>query len=401
MVISRFFDKIKYEALLFGFMSFSLAIVLSNEQDPMWLYNEFYLVDYSVGFCSRLLIASIVSLITDNFSNEWLTGFCIASNLIAYLLYAILAGRVIRKLKDNTATLAKAAAFTVALFPLGMTVFAHWFGMLDIFMFIIAMITVVCINSKWLCVLTPVLIFIGLAVHPGYVFQYAPLIGALLAYKMVKSNFAKSDVILFFVSAAVGALSLAYFEFFALKTLTVSFEGLKEHIASKIGDYSLIRGEFYKGYLFNDYSDEVIQGSDTALANPSNYYERIMVFLSTAFGSISVFTLIYYFICFVFVCVFFCVLLRRLFKTEKGFLRKSPYVLSALIIFMSACASLLSTDTQRWLSAGILSMLIFMLNLLYNSDETATAVCDKAGEKLKSSPLIAVLFLFAFVSSLY
>ena len=86
----KFFLKIKYELVLFLMLlvqaCFNLDFV--NGMDRNFLL--YYLVDFSMGKTSRLLIGSLVNLLTDNPTKVWINCFAGVVLLLTFIFTSVI-----------------------------------------------------------------------------------------------------------------------------------------------------------------------------------------------------------------------------------------------------------------------------------------------------------------------
>lgn len=179
--------------------------------------NAWYVINYDYGFGSRLLIGSLINLLTGGFVtgifayNFVLTALCAVCVLTAFVI-----GRVYKKLPDRQA---KLAVLFLAVFYLMSPASPEYLwtaenmGRLDTYLLLLSLVAVVIFfaagNAVVRYVLFAVLGCLCVLIHQAYVFLFFPLMLVMMIEDIWENNLKKQYVIGgIAVSAAVGGLFL-------------------------------------------------------------------------------------------------------------------------------------------------------------------------------------------------
>lgn len=368
-------QKYKYEFLIF--------LVLLVQSIPALFrgpseYYIAYLFDYKIGYVSRVLIGSLINLLTNNLTVAWLRTFITTVYILVFMLVALLLGKLIR---HTNADKRRFLIFTIAYFLIAkyaMWVWFIYFGIFDIFWFSFAILAIIAVNNRYAKWFIPILCFLGLATHYAFAFIFMPTIAVVLLFDLIEKKYAKQNLILTVVSCATMAVTSVYFFIFANRTIKLQGDALVEYVYSKL-DYRF--SDFFKTYLVF-YFDPKAQSLIETLkdlwayvsANDLKYYLQIF------YPSVPVLVLL--------ICFWVKVVKLSTAKNEK---RLYLFICTALP-FAAMPAFLFSNDLYRLLSQFILSQFCLIFYLVYKKNNAVLSALQSIGMFLKRYPeLIFIL----------
>ena len=213
-----------------------------------------YLGDFSIGKCSRFLIGSVISIFRDTYTKEWIYSF----NLVFLILIFILCGYYISSAaasskKSNTLpVMIVSAIFIMCPFSFASIYGSRYFGLLDIYEFLVFLLCIMLGKNKYLFYLIPFLCAAGVFIHDSYILVYLCPCLAVCAYYAVKRHKKSIPALTGFgVSSAAGFAASVFVVFFSQSTIKMSEAQVMEYLAAK-GQCSVNEVSGYiEQYLFN------------------------------------------------------------------------------------------------------------------------------------------------------
>jgi len=368
-------QKYKYEFLIF--------LVLLVQSIPALFrgpseYYIAYLFDYKIGYVSRVLIGSLINLLTNNLTVAWLRTFITTVYILVFMLVALLLGKLIR---HTNADKRRFLIFTIAYFLIAkyaMWVWFIYFGIFDIFWFSFAILAIIAVNNRYAKWFIPILCFLGLATHYAFAFIFMPTIAVILLFELIDTKYAKQNLLLTVVSFATMTVTSVYFFIFANRTIRLQGDALISYVYSKL-DYQFT--DFYKTYLvfyFNPEAQSILKTLKDlwayVSANDLKYYLQIF------YPSIPVLVLL--------IIVWLKSYKFTSTKSEKRF-----YLFVCIVLPLAALpAFLFSNDLYRLLSQFILSQFCLIFYLVYKKNNAVLSALQSIGMFLKRYPeLIFIL----------
>ena len=145
---AKIFSDYKYGIVIFAVLAVQAIINLIPIVPVGEYLYVYYLVDFSMGSASRLLIGSIINLITDTPTIEWVTRLTVVFVFITLLVSAFLAGKVISSVKKEL----RLHIFIFTLFlvsgPFAFANFSRYTGFFYPYMFILSLVAIVFLFNK-------------------------------------------------------------------------------------------------------------------------------------------------------------------------------------------------------------------------------------------------------------
>lgn len=366
---AKLFSCFKYELGIFILLGLQ-AFMNLNPYYAVGEYIElYYLVDFSMGKTSRLLLGSIVSLFTDNPTPEWIEAFAVTVLYLVIALVSVLLGKVIRKTSDEL----KPQIYVLMLFfvsgPFGMFGFSRYLGMLDIYMFIFTVLAVLCACNKYLRWLVPLFCAAGVFTHHAFAITYFPLIILVVFYLMLTQEKKGGNAGVFALASAVTVALTLYCATADVDAMNITFDEMKEIIKQRSGyDYSET-GLGYIGFYFYNIAPEAV-GLNVEQISESSALDLFLGFAKYVQGQgISAETAIpILLMAAAAVAVFAAIWICCMKNTDSKVRRFVYFCFMAFMLFIPVCFTV-AQDYVRWAQAGVLVQFGLMFLMFVKKDE--------------------------------
>lgn len=392
-------SKFKYELAAFLLLCIQACIDtdLFRGMDPG--FYGYYLADFSMGKTSRLLIGSFVNLLTDKPTVEWINGFAAVILLLTYIFTALLIGKVIKSTDSQLRPCVVIFSLFAVSGAFGVYTYAKFFGLLDIFMYLFTVVSVVAVRNKMFRWLIPLFCIGGVLINYVYTIAYFPLVAAVLLYLIFTQEKKAGSIILFTVVCAVSVLLMFYCAFIGKETATFTFEEMQSIMESKLGEeltYDQIH--YYDYYLYGNHANEEILGIEMQDMTPVEFIKALLWYLSEIgynFRGMFAVTLsaIPVFIAF-WVLWFNCV---REAETKP---RKFVYLCFMLVPIFTVLCCVLSTDMTRWAASGAIVQFGLCLFMFAVKDKPFEKVMLKFKELIKGRGIIVAVIWIVYESGI-
>lgn len=379
----------------FGYKPFGLSVNPATYQ--------FYVCDFSVGFCSRLLLGAVISLFADKVSLAAIQLIVNSAVMLSLVMLSVVAGAALKLALKNKSmpALVIAAAFVVS--PLVSVANMSAAGLLDVYLLIMFLVWLSLIKTPLCAVLTPIVCLAGMTVHYEFLFAFLPPMLTLLFYYsfFAETKGARARSTFSFVSgSAVSASSFFYFVFFAKDHLKMTSDEFYLHMLSRF-DISRFESETLTGImgapLYRNYFDYYIFGQyrgNDYFGNISDFF----IFLKNWSGNnfnremfikdMNIFMPV-----FMFCAVFWVVCIIR----EKG-IKKLPFIFFIGQALVLVPELIISTDLWRWFSAALISQFTVFFTVYADEGSPLRSAVAAAGQK---RPVRAVSAVWLICYSAY
>lgn len=179
--------------IIFLFLTVQFFMNCPDHLQPWSAWS--YAVDYSMGFSSRMLIGTLLSMLCHGFVSESAaTVFCVISTLLLNGLIAFLLNTVVSR---STPTEKSAVVFLVLCYVsspgsvASLWTLANW-GRLELYNLIITLFSVILFHKlenvylKYFVLV--VLNCINIAIYQGFIFLYFPIIFMIMVFHIIQNN---------------------------------------------------------------------------------------------------------------------------------------------------------------------------------------------------------------------
>jgi len=313
--------------------------------------------DYSLGFLPRVLSGQLLTLFTGGSMTGPIAGaYLLILHVVTYGLLSLVLGMLIEKALS-------AKNYLMAMFPLLIifTPLAVWMRVLsdrqlDTLMFLFALAAFFLIRNEKLMWLAPVCVCLGIMASESFMLLFFPLVFAMLYYEFIKGGM-KRTRLYNLIATTVSSFALAvYMQWAVLHSELVSKYSYAESIAyleRKIGRaFTEVFGDLHvEMYVSSGIFGKVLDGRKFALMS-INAWSQFDYFKP-------VFYIIALLICAP-ILIFTLTIWRRRMKGEKGFWKKSPYILFMLAPLIIFPAFLVFGDIDRLVSAVLLTQVLLL-----------------------------------------
>ncbi len=343
--------------------------------------DVWYVLDYSYGFGTRLMIGSILHLfLGDYISGQVAAAFVTGSLAVLCILLSILAGECFRKAKTQNSRIT--VAFFVALYVASPASPAYlWtaenFGRLETWLFIIAILLVFVYlkvsSFVFRCFLYTLLAILALTIHQVYFFLFFPSLCVLLLAEWNKGKYEKKRIIWTLCVGFIVVIVFIYMQFCSgiyYDDLTMLTDELRKHTDMSVSEPTLLAEYFWT------LRDHIIYNQLPELR------ERVR------FGIITMFLLMP-----MWLCIFW--IKREVFVSSCGARDRGTHILMILtdIAFIPVFAMM--TDWGRWFAALFSVQFLSFTAFAGSGEDEFNNITDKAGEIIvKYLPAFLMIILY-------
>ncbi len=391
----------KYEAVIFLMTMVTVFLNLDKLSEIHHMYIPYYLYDFSMGINSRVLVGSFVKLLNSHPTAEWITGFARVFLIFGMLLTAIALGRVVK----NTKSESRLSVFVFIVFFISgahtLSLFSRFFGMLDIHMYILAIISVVFAGNKYLRWFVPVLCVAGVLINYVFVLSYFPFVLLALLYYADKSDNKTAHIVVLIITV-ISAFALTFYCVFEAKdhmfmTVDEALKAMEEKVGHSFSDEE---NEYALLYLFGSHPEsEAMYGFKIEDISPVQYIYYFIKFINeNRIDGSGVFSLTI--VTVPAVAVFWAIWIMCIKNAEK----KGTKFVYLCCILSSLCipvCCLLSTDYVRWIGAIIMCQFAMCFLMFYLRDEAFDKTVRKLREMFSKNKIILIVIYMVYVSSAY
>ena len=367
-----FFRRHRYA--LFFFLYVVLYNFIITNQCQLWKVSlsahTFHLVDYSVGFCTRLLPGAIYQGLFGEHGNRTVTS--VYETLLLLLFFLVLAfvlETVLNHVDKNDRAI---GLFAIMLFlsgPCTFSIFVDELGMLDVYWIFFALLFFLCLNSKWARWLIPVFCFATLLVNLSAMISYIVMFFIVMLYKVLTEEKKKSWIILFSLSLVVTIATFFYFLRFESSNLLLSMDEFNAMLDSKGGGYKIYYDYYFYGATW-DQELRLLTVPDAGIGRPLvNLINKIIVNFTIVLQDFAFDYFAGSFFCLVTILpVVICIYKRIIgaIKMEQTN-RKKNFALMLMLVqfpFTMILGGLFSVDLMRWVSHAFIILFAMFLFLV-------------------------------------
>ena len=397
--IKNYFKKHTWFFCIFLFILFyNLVAVGVNPWNSTNVYYSFYLIDFSFGFCTKILPGAIYNFLFDDTS----PGTAYTYNVILFVLLIALVAYILERLimsfeKENRKTLIFILLFFVS-GPLTFSLLAQVPGTYDYYWLLFATLSLLCLSDKKLYIFIIPLSLLAVITNYGYLIVQLPFLLLLMIYKSALLNDEKSRIFLRFIAVITLIMSFSlglYFVFFENANLVYSKEECVEIFRERgftgEPDYFLITlyNDDFFNVMENDFDEKVFASAQSPIEySLLTLYLRIKLAIEKIHIKSAIIPLMLASPC---VSLFF-VYFRKKVKEERNKTKKLTLlcfipVSVAVIIF----SMFLSMDIIRFIGHSFILLFTSFLYVLYNEKDV-----EYIRKTIKKVPVFLTLFYIAF-----
>lgn len=398
---SKFVSRFGYEIGIFAVLCVQALLNRNSFSQMVDDFYSYYLVDFSMGFNSRLLVGSLVNLLTKHPTAHWLDVFSVVVLFLTLFVVALLVGKIIKcaDKKYRNVLLVFVLFFVSGSFT--MYGFSRYFGMLDIYMFMFAVLAVVFSTNKYLRPFVPLLAFGGILVNYAFAVTYFPAVIGAAFYFAVAEKEKKSN---FFIFLFTGVLSVAATYFFVFKAgdlMKITFNEMWQIMEQKSGikfTYEDIR--YYDMYFYGNSIDAEIGREVTGMSS----LEMVKTIIQIVTGQMEE-----YYTVNVEGIVSICAILSVIFsgfwaiwimcaKNAQTKSKKFVFVCFLLATLFVPLSWLTSTDYSRMAQAGVINQFLFAFLMFVEKDEAFQKTLEQLKQFFKGKEILLAVWYLVYAS---
>lgn len=395
-------SKYKYELAAFLLLCIQACINIDFSRGMSERFYSYYLVDFSMGKTSRLLIGSLVNLLTDRPTVVWINCFAAVVLVLTFALTSILIGRIIKSVDSEMRSCIVVFSLFFVSGAFTFYGFSKFFGLLDIYMYLLAVFSVLVVKHKLLRWLIPLFCVCGVLINYAFPISYFLIIALVLLYLIFTEEKKAGNIIILLLSCLLSAAIMLFCIFYGKHTTTVTFDEMWQIMEQKIGmelEYSHV--SYYDYYLFGNEEREALVGVELDGMTPAEFVKAYMKYmtmfgyntsdmLSVAFGALPV------------LAVFWTIWLRCI-KTSETKGKKFVYACFMLSALGIVACCLTSTDFTRWAGSGVMVQFCLGYYMFKAKDKPFEKAMGEIREFLKGKAFLAgiVYVVYASLISLF
>lgn len=395
--ILTFTDRFKYEL---GILALLLVQALLNLKRIVGMDSNFlvyYLSDFSMAKTSRMLVGTFVNLLTDHPTERWINNFARIVLFATIVFVAVLLGRIVKSVDADKRIPLYAMILFFCTGTFTMHIFSAFFGMMDIYMFLFAVIAIVCLKNKYLRWLVPVFCLAGVLINIVFIFSFFPAVLLAVLYLAAFSE-KKAGYIILFCVTALSVLALTYYCGFMFEgTVAVTVEEMRAIMERKfcapISDEQL---NYFTGYIYGTDSE----GQNFLNGNIHEMDLKVLVKTLSDFmlgGRLDIRGLVNLGVGAVpVIAVFWGIWISCIRKTKEAGKRfvYFCFILSALCI---PFCLVLSTDPIRWYASGVMTQFALGFYMFRLKDEAFEKTVDSMRNFFANKKIVLIIIFLAYV----
>lgn len=391
--ITDILSKCKYELGIFIILMIHSMMNFVFEEGMSKFFVPYYLVDFSMGINSRLWVGSLVNLFTDHPTENWINWFARIILLLGLIITAVLLGKVVRMSKKEMRLILYGFILFFCSGSLTVACFSKYIGVLDIHMYILALVAIVFARNKYLRWLVPLLCVAGVFVNYVFTISYFPMVILAILYFADRDEKKAGNIMLFSITVIIVLALTFYCVFLGKNYMKVTFDELWTIIEQKCGrefEFDVVR--YFSLYLFGTDPINAVD-KDVANASPLEFLQILSETLySTTHDYREITTLLI--ISVPVIVMFWFIWITCIRNTEKKSSKFVYFCFMISVLCIPVCC-LLSTDFIRWISAGVMGQFALCFYMFALHDAPFEKAAEKIGAFFKRNK-IALVFIFAF-----
>lgn len=387
MKILNHFKENKIFYVTFGMLMFISLEYLVQKDAIHYIDNYYYplyVINYDCGFCSRLLVGSVLSLLPgDTLSAAFIIKFLMCIYILTCFTLSIFINNYLKNTKYDTIAI---YTFFIVISPT-MLAFLRFLGTLDLFWIPFVILSVWLVEKKGWRWLVPLFCAISLCIYELFVTTYLPVMAIIVFYQFAKKPNASNFIYIAVCAVVVGAATL-YFLILGDSTMKMTSEQM---VAFARGRLDSTGSTFDASYLRSVFFWEIPKTEEYSgfLGYIKYNYDTNIVGDSSAFK-----TLIFYIISNTITAVpFFCLTAKSFRKAAKP-AEKFVFLCCFSTFAFMLINLLLSTDTDRFSLHFLLASLLLLLFFIKSGNTSFRESYEEIIEKIgKNKSILAIVGL--------
>ena len=362
----------------------------------------FHTLDYSMGFCSRVLPGALYHLLVGVYNKEALDIYLTVLYLAFVVLLSLFTERFIKTFFGN----AKEIFVLVLLFLTGPFTFAmivQEFGMIDFYWILFFFLSCLLLYNKYLRFFVPVLVALMVITHYGSMVCYVPALLLIILICLLKTEEKKERrayLLIFSVSLFIGAALTLYFMVHDTGNLHYSLREFNSIVRDQRGAFPDYYDFYFYKYIEKDspYYYQLNEVDSISLNGLSigALFEILINQIKSAFSfeterrllAVNVLALVPQAFLIYIIC-------SRMRNTEKRLEKLLLFLMIALMLVVEATGVVLSTDNTRWLYNSMIVLFVFVFYVLRFDHKEGIKTIQNLFSKLGDGFIYLILIIYS------
>ncbi len=395
-----------YSAVFFLFLClYNYYVILSgNFRNVTSIVYTYHLVDFKLGFCSKILPGALFNLFFKQPTIKNVTVFETVLLLVSFAALAFLTAKVVTSARDKkTRRALTVIAFFFFAGPCSFCVYVWDLGSLNSYWFYLALIFMFFVENKYLKFVAPVLLFLMMMVHYAVIISYVAFACMILLYKAACAEDKKEKktfIAIIAVSAAASLAALFYFLKYDSVNVKLPLEEFRAELVKRAGPHGeYANPDYYDMAFFRDYVTSSVEigrhygytGEGLIPTISWNLPAPILSLINLIYSQVYIafniegsvvekaFKAPYVIALCLPLIVFIYSFWIKMIKTESSKLKKFSYFLGmAHYPFCVIIGLLNSTDIMRWFAPAFIILTAYFFYAVYKEDKAKEIVRGKA-----------------------
>ena len=377
--ISAFLEKYGIDLMVSAYLIYS--IMINRAQDIYSYINGCYVIDYSYGFGSRLVIGSLMHLLFGEVVGaKQAYGFVVFCLVLLSVLFAMFVGTVYRKVNDKKGKIAIVFLTVFYLMsPASPEYLWTWenFGRLDTYLYILTLIIMFVtlkVNNQYVKYgLYLMLGILAIAIHQIYIFLFFPTLFVIMVHDIWEEKFSKKQIVLSVGVMAILCCTFLYMQLFSgiyYNDLNTLMAQLNQH-----ADFYVDKGTMETEYFW-EFKDHIIKNMLPELPHHLKYGFILFSMLIPIWG-------------------LYLWIWHKTIKLTENKLKKWKYriMLASVLAYVPVFSFM--NDWGRWFAALFSMSLINVLILAGKGDKKILGVLDCLGQSIcKYLPVFGLFIIY-------
>lgn len=381
-IIKKIWNKHYYSICFFVFLM-CYSVVVPGQCQP-WQVSEvslsFHAVDFSMGFCSKILPGAIYNIFFDDVSVLKVSIYETILLILLFLGVSFLAEKFVLQFSPKQQKTGVIISLFLLTGPITFSNYVNELGMLDVYWIFLSALFVVFLSKKELYILIIPVCLCAIMVHFSSAFCFVPLFFFLTLYKIscISEPKEKKHLCIVFIVAIITSVLLSvFFVVFETTTLTYTLQDFREVMLSKGVPESYL---YYYDYAFYGVTPDFEGASESLPEITGDTFLTYLLYIvkvqlvttlilkmqqiSSGYGINSVFSVLLVMPIIIFV---FRAFLQVIKKDKSNKIKAASLFFMTIMSFVPMVVGFFtSTDLIRWISHSFFPLFIFFVYVLYN-----------------------------------
>lgn len=287
--LKNFFKFHIYSLSIFAFLIiYNLIFVGFHPFESHNIVYQSYLIDFSVGFCTKILPGAFYNLLFNDLSTKAVYTYCFVLLIVFFALASVVLEKLIKAIDYGNR---KILLLILLFFISGTTAFSmhvHIPGAHDFYWMVAFFLSLLCLSSKHLYILIIPLSLISVIINYGFLVSAFPFLILLMIYKASTLSEKKNKTYLLIITILTTVFSFLlglYFLFFEFENLKYTAEEFSEMLESKgnlkqaaLYYLATLYNQDTYGVLNSSFNESVVQSVETPFQQAlATVYHRILI----------------------------------------------------------------------------------------------------------------------------